>query len=179
MVVDREFQKISLVLASVLRARHRRAPPTRAKRARRRSSWDLRGSSWRKRPPSGLRGEVQRIDAEVSHETARLSRGPALSSARARRRSIASACSAPEHPLLITAPKEPLLFAGLPNAAIGLVGVWHSSAAGRRATSTGCRVSSTNWRRARSMSSLHSAILRRLLANRRRHSRVGGGSRSG
>jgi hypothetical protein len=69
---------------------------------------------------------------------------------------------------LITAPKEPLLFAGSPNAAIILVGIWHSSAAGRRATSTGCRVSSTNWRRARSMSSLHSAILRRWLANRRR-----------
>src|SRR6266516_8077650 len=31
------------------------------------------GSSWRKRPPSELRGEVQRIDAEVSHETSRLS----------------------------------------------------------------------------------------------------------
>jgi len=64
-----------------------------------------------------------------------------------------------------------VLFAGSPNAAIILVGIWHSSAAGRRATSTGCRVSSTNWRRARSMSSLHSAILRRWLANRRRHSR--------
>src|SRR6266496_2017086 len=40
----------------------------------RRSSWELQGSScWRKRPPSELRGEVQRIDAEVSHETSRLS----------------------------------------------------------------------------------------------------------